>query len=667
MQRIDCIASACVATCLVSAAIAAPSSAATSYGMMAWGGGVTASGQLGNAAGTHTDVPVGGNGLSGVTALAGGYEGGTALLENGTVKAWGGNAYGQLGDENTSGPEEGCTCSKLPEAVSGVSSATAIAGGAWFNLALLSNGTVKAWGENQFGELGIETSEGPEHCTVSTVPCDSTPTTVAGLTGVVAIAAGAWHSLALLSNGKVMAWGKNTVGQLGNNTTTDSDVPVEVEGLSGVVAISAGYAESMALLSNGTVMAWGGNGHGQLGQEEHPATGPEVCGAAKEPCSRKPLLVKGLSEVTQVSDGYWNAIALRADGSVVTWGNNAEGQLGQGISPAEGPETCPFTSEPCSSTPAVVETLSNVKAVAASVDTSVYALLDDGTVMAFGNDDSGQLGNGEFTESAPIYSPVPVKNLVNVASVAAGAAFGMAMVPASSPPEFGRCIKVGKGVGKYENVGCTKEAASENSYEWYPGTATGHFTLSGEAATLETTPSKYKVTCLSSSGEGEYDQRNEAGEPAVPNAVAQVTLRFQHCTFLGVECHSTGAAEGEVVTHTLNGELGVEKTSTEGPAKNKIALALSPSTAGTVTEFVCSSVPAILRGSLMGPVPVNSMAVTANRNFKALSGKQKPERFEGGVPQILESSFAGNPYEQTGLTAEMSQTSEEKVEVNSVT
>ncbi len=91
------------------------------------------------------------------------------------------------------------------------------------------------------------------------------PVAVSGLNGVTAIAAGLGHSLALLSNGTVMAWGSNEYGELGDRTKTESDVPVAVSGLSGVTAIAAGGIHSLALLSNGTVMAWGSNVFGELG------------------------------------------------------------------------------------------------------------------------------------------------------------------------------------------------------------------------------------------------------------------------------------------------------------------------------------------------------------------------------------------------------------------
>jgi alpha-tubulin suppressor-like RCC1 family protein len=634
---------------------------------MAWGatgGGLARNGQVGNGSEAGSTVPVAGNGLKGVIGISAGYEHDLALLSGGAVRAWGANEIGQLGTGSTSGPETcGGTfpCAKTPVTVSELSGVSAVSAGGSFSLALLSNGTVDAWGDNEDGELGDGTNTGPEICpAVAEYPCSTKPVAVSKLTKVSAISGGYSHALALLSSGKVMAWGENEYGELGNGTTTDSSVPVEVSGLSGVVAISAGFNDSLALLSNGTVKAWGENNRGQLGSGA--TTGPEKCGKEEASCSITPVTVSELSGVTAISAGYWNSIALLSGGKVKTWGSNVEGQLGIGNS--TGPETCSAEKMPCSATPVAVSGLSGVTAVSASVDTEVLALLGNGTVMAWGNNDAGQLGDGTHKgpEECNVFfhcstKPVAVEGLADAAGIAAGGESGLAMVSATNPPEYGRCIKVEKGAGRYENDGCTKEGG-EKGFEWYPDVVKTKFTLKGGSSTLEAAGGLgLLVGCKSESGEGEYSGQK---------TVAGVVLKFHECVdALFNKCSTAGAAEGEVITNPLAGVLGIEKSSAEGAIKNKIAWSLS-AVKGLFSEFSCKSIAVEVRGSLLGPVAANAMSLASSRNYQAAKGKQKPEGFEGEPKEVLETSLKGSAFEQAGLTLESEGVNEEKVEINSV-
>ncbi|WP_409014998.1 RCC1 domain-containing protein, partial [Archangium sp.] len=116
------------------------------------------------------------------------------------------------------------------------------------------DGTVWAWGNNQYGQLGD-----------GTTATRSSPRRVSALSGVVALSAGYFHSLAVLQDGTVWAWGKNDSGQLGDGTTTQRSTPVRVSALSGVTSVSAGMHHSLAVLQDGTVWAWGNNESGHLG------------------------------------------------------------------------------------------------------------------------------------------------------------------------------------------------------------------------------------------------------------------------------------------------------------------------------------------------------------------------------------------------------------------
>jgi alpha-tubulin suppressor-like RCC1 family protein len=262
-------------------------------------------GQLGNAtAGVDSLIAVPVNGLGEVTQVAAGGNHALALLRNGTVMAWGYNAFGQLGDGKT-GYENS---SDVPVPVSGLSEVTAVAAGYNDSFALLRNGTVEAWGYNASGELG----------TGSTAEANPTPAPVSGLSQVTAISAGLGGvATALLSDGTVMDWGYGQFGELGDGTNESSDVPVAVSGLSGVVALPDG-GETMALLSNGTVMDWGLGSSGMLGN----GTG----GGSSD----VPVAVSGLTGVTAIAGGFEHRLALLSNGKVMAWGNGADGMLGLG-------------------------------------------------------------------------------------------------------------------------------------------------------------------------------------------------------------------------------------------------------------------------------------------------------------------------------------------------
>jgi alpha-tubulin suppressor-like RCC1 family protein len=355
---------------LCGALLCAPAWAAP-YGAADWG--YNGSGQLGDGTTTISRVPVPVTGLSGVTAIAAGGEHSLALLENTTVRAWGNNREGQLGNGTSAS-------SHVPVIVSSVVGVVAVAAGKEHSLALLSNGTVLAWGGNEEGQLGNGKT------TKSNVAV-----AVKGLSGVTAIAAGGMFSLARLSNGTVMAWGAGEQGQLGNGKHARSLVPVAVKGLSGVTAISAGREHALALLSNGTVMSWGANAARQLGipaetkiiKEE----GLEFEEEVEAENSAVPVAVQSLSGATAVAAGGEHSLALLGDGEVMAWGANRNGQLGNG------------TQGGTSNLPAAVAGLGGATAIAAGERHSL-ALLSGGSVVAWGYNADGQLGNQTNANSA---------------------------------------------------------------------------------------------------------------------------------------------------------------------------------------------------------------------------------------------------------------------------
>lgn len=271
-------------------------------GVKCWGD--NGGGQLGVFASTSQYLPVGVSWLSsGAIAVVAGGTYTCALTNTGGVKCWGDNTFGQLGDGTTLGHMQ-------PMPVSGLSSGViAISAGTLHTCALTSAGGVKCWGTNWFGGLGDGT-------TIDR----AIPVAVSGLSsGVVAIAAGNGNTCAIVTGGGLKCWGYNYSGQLGDGTKIDRLTPVAVSGLSsGVVAIAAGGWHTCALTSSGAVKCWGLNDRGQLGD-----------GTTTDHITPAPVsgLTSGVAAIT-AQQGY--ACALTAAGGVKCWGTNEYGQLGDG-------------------------------------------------------------------------------------------------------------------------------------------------------------------------------------------------------------------------------------------------------------------------------------------------------------------------------------------------
>ena len=408
------------ATMMVLAAVTASPSGAAGSATTAIPGQVSA---WGDDVLTTNELPVLVGGLSEVAAISAGSEFSLALLQNGTVEAWGYNEYGQLGRGSLSGrfPEQ-------PAPVSGLSEVVAVSAGSDYSLALLKSGTVEAWGGNEHGQMRNEVT-----------PESDVPVPVSGITEAVAVSAGFGESLALLKSGHVVAWGSNDHGQLGNGTTTSSATPEEVPGLSEVVAIQAGNDHGLALLRNGTVMDWGAMGNGGPA-EEAPI---ERCVEGYE-CSTTPRPVGGLSEVAAIAGNVATSAALLRNGTVMAWGSNFLAQLGDG-------------SRESSQTPVRVGSLTGVVAVSEGYNHGL-ALLESGSLMAWGENGFGELGDGS-SELSEV--PVPVSGLVGATAVSTGLTFSLALggtllavpvvnalTPANGPPAGGtRVLITGHNLG----------------------------------------------------------------------------------------------------------------------------------------------------------------------------------------------------------------------------
>lgn len=256
-----------------------------------WGWGEQDQAQLGSTpsspnCGACVDTPSLIVGLTGITAISGGGNHGLALKSDGTVWGWGHDTAGQVGIDPP--PSSGANVA-TPTQVPGLTHVIAVAGGHDHSLALKSDGTVWAWGDNGYGELGNDTTTG-----------GSTPVKVQDLTDVIAIAAGWRDSVALRSDGTVWTWGADIDGELGNGTedrgTTNNtyhSVPVEATGLSGVTAVSSGDSHNLALRLDGAPWVWGFNGDGEVGNGTNGTGSNPNCQCTTTPQSS---LVSGVAE-----------------------------------------------------------------------------------------------------------------------------------------------------------------------------------------------------------------------------------------------------------------------------------------------------------------------------------------------------------------------------------
>lgn len=317
-----------------------------------------------------------------VVDVAAGHGLSVALLDNGTVWTWGNAQRGALGTgvpDNQSSPS--------PQQV-GIGNVIDIAAGSAHVLALKEDGTVWAWGANDYGQLGDDTTIDRR-----------TPIQVQGLSGVKAVAAGLMYSVALKDDGTVWAWGYNKNGQLGSGQTSRYEsAPVKVAGLSGIVKIFAGYNHNFAIDGNGNVRAWGINDLGELGDGTN--TGRAT-----------PIRLEGLSGIKDIAPGSSYTIALKDDGTVLAWGENYGGWLGDGSSVTK-------------MQPVAVKGLDHVTAMATGQGIS-FAARDDGTVVAWGLNEAGLIGNGYRDQK--VYRPVKINGPANVTQFAVGAIHALAI------------------------------------------------------------------------------------------------------------------------------------------------------------------------------------------------------------------------------------------------
>jgi alpha-tubulin suppressor-like RCC1 family protein len=375
--------------------------------VLAWGDNST--GQLGpgNRVSAALPAPVPLPGGAKAVQVAAGDGHGLALTAGGVVYAWGNNTCGELGNATDNGCN-GDLVTPSPVRVQfpgGTPAIVAVAAGVEDGLALDANGDVWAWGDDGVGELGDGNTE-----TWQNVPVK---VSLGGHAGhVVAIAADAHSSAALTDGGNVLTWGSGERGALGNGGTADSDVPVTVSlgGAAGTIAsIAAGGPQAghvIALTTGQTIVGWGNNEQGQVGD-----------GTV---ANRPTPVAAGPSSVLAIGAANYDSFAQTNDGKTWAWGNNGFGELGTG------------TASDHEATP--VQVLAGLPALAMVTGGDFYsfALTTTGTLYAFGEGDHGELGDGTLDGKAtPAKTKLPFGK--RLGSVSAGLHFGLGIVGTPAP------------------------------------------------------------------------------------------------------------------------------------------------------------------------------------------------------------------------------------------
>jgi alpha-tubulin suppressor-like RCC1 family protein len=252
--------------------------------------------------------PAVGNTSGDTGSISGGNNFSCAVTSAGTLKCWGGNTYGQLGD-GTTAPQNS------PQLVPGLGGVAEVSAG-WQHVCVLTTvGGVKCWGLNTAGQVGNGT----------TATAQTTPVDVVGLgSGVQAISTGAFHTCALTDDGGVKCWGHNLQGALGDGTTSDRSSPIDVIGLeSGVSAIAAGDSITCAVLDSGALKCWGNNATGGVGD-----------GTTTNRLTPVGVVGLGAGVASVSAEGTYpfgsRTCAVTTSGAAKCWGTNNQGQLGDG-------------------------------------------------------------------------------------------------------------------------------------------------------------------------------------------------------------------------------------------------------------------------------------------------------------------------------------------------
>jgi alpha-tubulin suppressor-like RCC1 family protein len=349
--------------------------------------GFNAGGPLGNGAmlTVYSTTPVSVLNITDGFDISAGFAHTCGLLRDRTIWCWGDNEYGQLGNNSSS------QYSYTPLQVWDSTGSIAITAGGWHSCTVLRDGSTWCWGKNDCGQLGNGTTTNSR-----------SPVAVAS-GGIRAwkIAAGGSHTCTVAFNGAVWCWGMNDSGELGNGTTTDSPSPVPVATSMPAADVAAGccsskYQHTCALLIDGTIECWGDNEAGELGGPSKQTCGTQLC-------SNLPVTVVDITDATAVAVGELHSCAIRSDQTVWCWGSNMQGELGNTTIKTHTRQGVDATNSDDDYKPVQVTGISGAISIGAR-GFHTCAVLQDGSVWCWGTNEFGQLGNGTQTSS-----PAPVR------------------------------------------------------------------------------------------------------------------------------------------------------------------------------------------------------------------------------------------------------------------
>ncbi len=351
-----------------------------------WAWGASSYGQLGDGSTLTRTTPVQvGTAANWRTAVAGGTHS-VAIKTDGTLWAWGLNIYGQLG-QGTTDFSTHSTPVQIGALTTWSQNSGALAAGGDFTLAAKTDGTLWGWGLNSSGQIGDGTFSNR-----------TSPIQVGTGTTWASVTAGQLFSIGTKSDGTIWTWGANASGQIGDGTTISRSSPGQFTALNNVQTILPGGTHVLATKTDGTLWAWGLNTSGQLGSNTADISAHPI-----------PAQVGTAASWQLLAPGSTHSVAAKSDGSVWSWGSNANGELGQ----------IPRVPLPLSAQLGPVVS-------ASGGSTHTVAILQDGTLRAWGSNSSGELGLGA-SDSLPHAGAVQIGTGSLWQSASAGTAYTLAV------------------------------------------------------------------------------------------------------------------------------------------------------------------------------------------------------------------------------------------------